>query len=160
MAFICSDSSSQEVLSELRALSRKLNKGKQHSKKPKECSTKAAEPAKREEPAEEEEEPLLVQRPERAQTMEEIEKLGHEESLQSKVRPSPVSEKKGSPAKQPAGPKEKTKKEQMIDLQNLLTTKSPSVKSVAVPTMVEGMVSKARGSSHCGEIGTGPKVSP
>lgn len=160
MAFICSDSSSQEVLSELRALSRKLNKGKQHSKKKsKECSTKAAEPAEREEPAEEEEEPLLVQRPERAQTMEEIEKLGHEESLQSKARPSPMSEK-GSPAKQPAGPKEKTKKEQMIDLQNLLTTKSPSVKSVAVPTMVEGMVSKARGLSHCGEIGTGPKVSP
>lgn len=135
------DSSDQEVLSELRALSQKLNKGKQQSKKkPKECSSKAAEPAEREEPAEEEEEPLLVQRPERAQTMEEIEKLGHEESLQSKAHPSPVSKKKkGSPAKQPAGPKEKTKKEQMIDLQKLLTTKSPSVKSVAVPTMVEGM---------------------
>ena len=37
----------------------------------------------------------------------------------------------------------------MIDLQNLLTTKSPSMKSLAVPT-TEELVSRARVVGHCG----------
>ncbi|XP_004606476.2 U3 small nucleolar RNA-associated protein 14 homolog A [Sorex araneus] len=139
------DSSSQEVLSELKALSEKLNKGKRRSKKPKESSEETAVVAQRQEPAEEEEEePLLMQRPERVQTVEEIEKLSQEGAVQSKGHPGPpgpVSEgqqRKKSPKTQPEAPK-KTGKEQMIDLQKLLTTKSPSVKSLAVPTTVEEM---------------------
>lgn len=137
------DSSSQEVLSELRALSEKIGKGKRRSKKPKGSSEETAVVAKRQAPAEEEEEePLLLQRPERAQTVEELEKLNQEGAVQSSGHPRAVSEgqqRKTSPRKQPGAPKEKTRKEQMIDLHNLLTTKSPSVKSLAVPTTVEEM---------------------
>ncbi|XP_055963701.1 U3 small nucleolar RNA-associated protein 14 homolog A [Sorex fumeus] len=136
------DSSSQEVLSELKALSKKLNKGKQHAKKPKESSEETVVVAQSQAPAEEEEEEaLLLQRPERAQTVEEIEKLSQEGAVQSREHPGPMSEgqqRKKSPRTQPEAPK-KTGKEQMIDLQKLLTTKSPSVKSLAVPTTVKEM---------------------
>ncbi|XP_037678056.1 U3 small nucleolar RNA-associated protein 14 homolog A [Choloepus didactylus] len=132
------DSSSQEVLSELRALSQKLNKENHQSKKPKVSSAGTARLVQREEPVQEEEEPLLLQRPERVQTLEELEELDEEGCFQNKELPRPVLE--GQPLKriasnQPDAPKEK-KKEQMIDLQNLLTTKSPSVKSLAVPTTI------------------------
>lgn len=43
----------------------------------------------------------------------------------------------------------------MIDLQNLLTTKSPSVKSLAVPTTVQELVSRARGCGGRGGIRAG-----
>ncbi|XP_004696062.2 PREDICTED: U3 small nucleolar RNA-associated protein 14 homolog A [Condylura cristata] len=134
------DSSSQEVLSEIRALSQKLNKENHQSGKPTVTSVGTAPPAQSLEPAEEEEEPLLVQRPERAQTLEELEELGKEGCFQNEGPPRPVSEGQHlgrNRGDQPGAPKEKKKKEQMIDLQNLLTTKSPSVKSLAVPTTVE-----------------------
>ncbi|XP_048192159.1 U3 small nucleolar RNA-associated protein 14 homolog A isoform X2 [Perognathus longimembris pacificus] len=136
------DSNCQEVLSELRVLSQKLKKNHQ-SQKQKENSVVATLQAQREEPApeEEEEEPLLLQKPDRVQTMEELEQLGKEEPSQTKALSRPVLEreqiKKTPHNHQHDAPKEKKKKEQMIDLQNLLTTKSPSVKSLAVPTAVE-----------------------
>ncbi|XP_077920503.1 U3 small nucleolar RNA-associated protein 14 homolog A isoform X1 [Halichoerus grypus] len=134
------DSSSQEVLSELRALSQKLNKESQQSGKQNVSSMRTVLAVQREEPTEAEEEPLLLQRPERAHTMEELEELGKEGCFQNKEVPRPVGEGQQSernPDNQPGAPKEKKRKEQMIDLQNLLTTKSPSVKSLAVPMTVE-----------------------
>ncbi|XP_004465720.1 U3 small nucleolar RNA-associated protein 14 homolog A [Dasypus novemcinctus] len=140
------DSSSQEVLSELRALSQKLNKENHQSRKPKGSSAGTVRLVQREEPVQEEsEEPLLLQRPERVHTQEELEELDKEGCFQSKELPRPVLE--GQPLEritnyQPGAPKEKKKKEQMIDLKNLLTTKSPSVKSLAVPTTIEEMEDK------------------
>ncbi|XP_054432983.1 U3 small nucleolar RNA-associated protein 14 homolog A [Pteronotus mesoamericanus] len=134
------DASSQEVLSELRALSQKLNKDKHQSRKQKVSSARMVLPVQREDPAQEEEEPLLLQRPERAETLEELEELGKEGCLQNKELPTSALERQQlerNPDNQPGAPKEKKRKEQMIDLQNILTTKSPSVKSLAVPTTIE-----------------------
>ncbi|XP_050633410.1 U3 small nucleolar RNA-associated protein 14 homolog A isoform X2 [Macaca thibetana thibetana] len=134
------DSSSQEVLSELRVLSQKLKENDQ-SRKQKASSEGTIPQVQREEPATEEEEPLLLQRPERVQTLEELEELGKEECFQNKELSRPVLEGQQSertPNNRPDAPKKK-KKEQMIDLQNLLTTQSPSVKSLAVPTIEELM---------------------
>uniref|UniRef100_A0A8C8XR67 U3 small nucleolar RNA-associated protein 14 homolog A n=1 Tax=Panthera leo TaxID=9689 RepID=A0A8C8XR67_PANLE len=133
------DSSSQEVLSELRALSQKLNKENQSGKQ-KVSSARTVRAVQREDPTEEEEEPLLLQRPERAQTVEDLEELGKEGCFQNKEVPRSVLEGQQlerNPNNHPGAPKEKKKKEQMIDLQNLLTTKSPSVKSLAVPMTIE-----------------------
>ncbi|XP_027978529.1 U3 small nucleolar RNA-associated protein 14 homolog A [Eumetopias jubatus] len=134
------DSSSQEVLSELRALSQKLSQENQQSGKQNVSSARTVLAVQREEPTEAEEEPLLLQRPERAHTVEELEELGKEGCFQNKEVPRPVGEGQQlerNPDNQPGAPKEKKRKEQMIDLQNLLTTKSPSVKSLAVPMTVE-----------------------
>ncbi|XP_037367860.1 U3 small nucleolar RNA-associated protein 14 homolog A isoform X2 [Talpa occidentalis] len=136
------DSSSQEVLSEIRALSQRLNKENHQSRKQKMTSVATIPPVQSVEPAEEEEEPLLMQRPERAQTLEELEELGREGHFQNEGLPRPVLEGQQlerNPNGQPGAPKEKKRKEQMIDLQNLLTTKSPSVKSLAVPTTIEDL---------------------
>ncbi|XP_055122826.1 U3 small nucleolar RNA-associated protein 14 homolog A isoform X2 [Symphalangus syndactylus] len=133
------DSGSQEVLSELKALSQKLKENHQ-SRKQKASSEGTIPQVQRDEPAPEEEEPLLLQRPERVQTLEELEELGKEECFQNKELPRPVLEGQQSertPNNRPDAPKEKKKKEQMIDLRNLLTTQSPSVKSLAVPTIEE-----------------------
>uniref|UniRef100_U3D879 U3 small nucleolar RNA-associated protein 14 homolog A isoform 1 n=1 Tax=Callithrix jacchus TaxID=9483 RepID=U3D879_CALJA len=133
------DSSSQEVLSELRALTQKLKKNRQ-SRKQKASSEGTVPQVQREEPAPEEEESLLLERPERVQTsLEEVEKLGKEDCFQNKGLPRHVLEGQQSektPNNWPDAPKEK-KKEQMIDLQNLLTTQSPSMRSLAVPTTIE-----------------------
>uniref|UniRef100_A0A2K5DEX5 UTP14C small subunit processome component n=1 Tax=Aotus nancymaae TaxID=37293 RepID=A0A2K5DEX5_AOTNA len=127
------DSSSQEVLSELKALSQKLKENHQ-SRKQKASSEGTVPQVQREEPAPEEEESLLLQRPERVQMLEELEK---EEWFQNKELSRPVLEghwSEKTPNNHPDAPKKK-KKEQMIDLQNLLTTQSLSVKSLAVPTV-------------------------
>ncbi|XP_008570607.1 PREDICTED: U3 small nucleolar RNA-associated protein 14 homolog A isoform X1 [Galeopterus variegatus] len=139
------DSSSQEVLSELRALSQKLNKKNHQFRKQKVSSAEAVVQVQREQSATEEEDPLLLQRPERVQTLEELEELGKEGCFQNKELPRPVLEGQCSernPNNRPDASKEKKKKEQMIDLQNLLTTKPPSVKSLAVPTTIEELEDK------------------
>ncbi|XP_005673956.1 U3 small nucleolar RNA-associated protein 14 homolog A isoform X2 [Sus scrofa] len=137
------DSSSQEVLSELRALAQRLNKENRRSGRQEVSAARKGTvlQVQREEPAEEEEEPLLLQRPERAQTLDELEELGREGCLQNEELPRAAVEGQQLETNPNnhlgATPKEKKRKEQMIDLQNLLTTKSPSVKSLAVPTTVE-----------------------
>ncbi|EPQ11762.1 U3 small nucleolar RNA-associated protein 14 like protein A [Myotis brandtii] len=131
------DSSTQEVLSELRALSQKLNKDSHQCRKQNVGSARTVLSVQREEPAGEEEEPPLMQRPERAQTLEELEELSKEGCFQNEELPRPALEgQQLERNNQPSAPKKKTK-EQMIDLQNILTTKSPSVKSLAVPTTEE-----------------------
>uniref|UniRef100_A0A8B9XRD0 U3 small nucleolar RNA-associated protein 14 homolog A n=1 Tax=Bos mutus grunniens TaxID=30521 RepID=A0A8B9XRD0_BOSMU len=117
---VTKDPSSQEVLSELRALSQKLITENHQSGKQELSSARTAQ---REEPAREEEEPMLLQRPKRAQTLDELEELGREGCVENKELPRTAVEG--------------LQKEQMIDLQNLLTTKSSSVKSLAVPTTVQ-----------------------
>ncbi|XP_036299373.1 U3 small nucleolar RNA-associated protein 14 homolog A isoform X1 [Pipistrellus kuhlii] len=131
------DSSTQEVLSELRALSQKLNKDNRQRRKQDVGSVRTVLSVPREGPAAEEEEPQLLQRPERAQTLEELEELSKEGCFQNEEFPRPASEGQQLESNnQPSAPKKKMK-EQMIDLQNILTTKSPSVKSLAVPTIEE-----------------------
>nr|XP_012609185.1 U3 small nucleolar RNA-associated protein 14 homolog A-like isoform X1 [Microcebus murinus] len=138
------DSISQEVLFELRTLSQKLKENHQSGKQ-KASSVGTVPQVQREEPVPEEEESLLLQRPERVQTLEELKELEKEECFQNKELPSPILEGhwlKKNPNNQTDAPKKK-KKEQMIDLQNLLTTKSPSVKSLAVPTTIEELEDEA-----------------
>ncbi|XP_023574651.1 U3 small nucleolar RNA-associated protein 14 homolog A isoform X2 [Octodon degus] len=134
------DSSTKEVLAELKALTQKLNQKNCQSQKPKVSSVRTTCQVQKQECALEEEEPLLLQRPERAQTLEDLEELGHEEYSETKEIPGLVLEgnqTERAPNNHTDTPKGKKKKEQMIDLQNLLSTKSPSVKSLAVPTSVE-----------------------
>uniref|UniRef100_A0A8C6FJ81 U3 small nucleolar RNA-associated protein 14 homolog A n=1 Tax=Moschus moschiferus TaxID=68415 RepID=A0A8C6FJ81_MOSMO len=134
---VTKDPSSQEVLSELRALSQKLI-AENHQSGKQELSS--ARTAQREEPAREEEEPMLLQRPERARTLDELEELGREGCVENKELPRTAVEGlqlEKNLSNHIGAPKEKKRKEQMIDLQNLLTTKSPSVKSLAVPTTVQ-----------------------
>ncbi|XP_006204061.1 U3 small nucleolar RNA-associated protein 14 homolog A isoform X1 [Vicugna pacos] len=134
------DSSSQAILSELRVLSQKLKKENRQSRKQEVSSVKTVLAVQREKPAQEEEEPLLLQRPERAQTLDKLEELSKEGCFQNKELPRAAAEGQcleRNPDNHLGAPKEKKKKEQMIDLQNLLNTKSPSVKSLAVPTTIE-----------------------
>lgn len=141
------------MLSELRTLSQKHNK-KHQSRKQKVSSVKVVMLVQREGPAEEEDDPLLLQRPERAKTLEKLEELGKEGYFQNKELPRPALKEQQlerNPDNQPGAPKEKKRKEQMIDLQNILTTKSPSVKSLVVPTTIEVLVSRAKVMGHCGK---------
>lgn len=129
----------------MRILSQKLNKENHQSREQKVNSVVTTVPIQRKEPALEEESPLLLQRPERVQTLKELEELSKEECSQNKELPKPMLEgdqMERNPHNQP-GSSEKKKKEQMIDLKNVLTTKSPSVKSLAFPT-IEESVSRAR----------------
>ncbi|XP_053436036.1 U3 small nucleolar RNA-associated protein 14 homolog A [Nycticebus coucang] len=138
------DSSSQEVLFELRTLSLKCRK-KHQSRKQNTSLLGTVPQVQREEPVPEDEEPQLFQRPERVQTLEKLEELEKEGCFQNQELPRPVLEGQQLERNlntQPGGPKKK-KEEQMIDLQNLLTTKSPSMKSLAVPTTIEESEDKA-----------------
>lgn len=130
------DSATKEVLSELKALSQKLSKDNHLSKKPKESPAKTVLLVQEEEPAPEEEEPLLLQRPERVQSLEELEELGKEDCLPNKEPPGAAVEGE-QVRRKPQEELKGKKKEQMISLQKLLTTRTPSVTSVAVPTTVE-----------------------
>ncbi|XP_021518202.1 U3 small nucleolar RNA-associated protein 14 homolog A [Meriones unguiculatus] len=132
-------STSQEVLSELRALSKKLKKENHLSKEQKESSAKSVPLVQEEEPAPEEEEPLLLQRPKKVQTVEELEALGEEDCLPNKEFPRPTVEGEQMRKNPQSQPKGKSKKEQMISLQQLLTTRTPSATSLAVPTTVEAL---------------------
>ncbi|XP_066214714.1 EF-hand calcium-binding domain-containing protein 6 isoform X1 [Saccopteryx leptura] len=126
-------SRSQEVLSKLRARCPKLNKDNHQSTKQKVSSARTVLPVQGEGPAGEEEEPLLLQ------ALEELEELdkGH---FQNKVLPRPALEGqqlRGKPAGQPGVPKGKERKEWGVDLQNIIATRAPSGKALAVPTLVE-----------------------
>ncbi|XP_052026761.1 U3 small nucleolar RNA-associated protein 14 homolog A [Apodemus sylvaticus] len=131
------DSTSQEVLSELRALSKKLSKENHLSEKQKESPAKTLSLVQEEEPVPEEDEPLLLQRPERVRTLEDLEELGKEDCLPNKDLPRPSGEGEQMRRNPQTQTKGKNKKEQMISLQNLLTTRTPPVTSLALPTTVE-----------------------
>nr|XP_013004022.1 U3 small nucleolar RNA-associated protein 14 homolog A-like [Cavia porcellus]XP_013004023.1 U3 small nucleolar RNA-associated protein 14 homolog A-like [Cavia porcellus] len=131
------DSSTQDILAKLKALNQKLEN--RHSSKQTVSPAGTVLQVQREECIPEEEESLLLQRPERVQILEELEGLGKEEYFQNKELPRPLlkwKQMKRNPNNQTDSPKGK-KKEQMIDLQNLLTTEPPSVKSLAIPTAIE-----------------------
>ncbi|XP_031228636.1 U3 small nucleolar RNA-associated protein 14 homolog A [Mastomys coucha] len=114
------DSTSQEVLSELRALSKKLSKGNHLSKKQKESPANTVGLLQEEESAPEKDEPLLLQRPERVRTLEDLEELGKEDCLLNKDLPRPSVEGEQMRKHSQNQTKGKNKKEQMISLQNLL----------------------------------------
>ena len=123
----------------MRALSQKLITENHQSGKQELSSARTAQ---REEPAREEEEPMLLQRPERARTLDELEELGREGCVENKELPRTAVEGlqlEKNLSNHIGAPKEKKRKEQMIDLQNLLTTKSPSVKSLVVPMTVQAL---------------------
>ncbi|MXQ88682.1 hypothetical protein E5288_WYG003400 [Bos mutus] len=134
---VTKDPSSHELLSELRALSQQLITENHQSGKQELSSARTAQ---REEPAREEEEPMLLQRPKRARTLDELEELGREGCVENKELPRTAVEGlqlEKNLSTHIGAPKEKKRKEQMTDLQNLLTTKSPSVKSLVVPMTVQ-----------------------
>ena len=81
---VTKDPSSQEVLSELRAPSQKLITENHQSGKQELSSVRTAQ---REESAREEEEPMLLQRPKRARTLDELEELGREGCVENKKLP-------------------------------------------------------------------------
>ncbi|EHB07182.1 U3 small nucleolar RNA-associated protein 14-like protein A [Heterocephalus glaber] len=133
------DSSNQGILSKLRALNQKLNKENHHSKKQTVSQAGTILQGQREECASEKEQYLLLQRPERVQILEELEDLGKEGHFQNKELPRPLlkwDKMKRNLNNQTDAPKGQ-KKEQVIDLQNFLITKSPSMKSLAIPTAIE-----------------------
>ena len=121
----------------MRALCQKLSTENHQSGKQELSSARTAQ---REEPAREEEEPMLLQRPKRARTLDELEELGREGCVENEELPRTAVEGlqlEKNLSNHIGAPKEKKRKEQMIDLQNLLTTKSPSVKSLVVPMTVQ-----------------------
>ncbi|XP_052605942.1 U3 small nucleolar RNA-associated protein 14 homolog B-like [Peromyscus californicus insignis] len=131
------DSDSQEVLSESRVLLQKLHKENHQSEQQKGSSVGTVLQTQREELAPEES-PML-QRLERAHVLEEQGELSKEGHYPKKGLPRPMVKGEGKERNPPSIPdasRKKRKKEPMIDLQNLLTTR-PSVKSLAVPTVEE-----------------------
>uniref|UniRef100_A0A8C2YJH9 U3 small nucleolar RNA-associated protein 14 homolog A-like n=1 Tax=Chinchilla lanigera TaxID=34839 RepID=A0A8C2YJH9_CHILA len=123
------DSSSQDILQKL--------KENHHSSKQTVNRAGTVLQVQKEECVLEEEESLLCQRAERVQILVELDE-GKEEHFQNEELPRPLlkwEQMKRNPNNQTDVPKEK-KKEQVIDLQNLLT-KSPFMKSLAIPTAVE-----------------------
>lgn len=66
------------------------------------------------------------------------------DSLSNKEHPTPSEEGEQVRRNPQNHSKGKNKKEQMISLQNLLTTRTPSVTSLALPTTVEELVSKSQ----------------
>ncbi|XP_034353257.1 U3 small nucleolar RNA-associated protein 14 homolog B [Arvicanthis niloticus] len=131
------DSNSQEVLSESRILLQKLNKENHQSENQKVSSLDTVLHIQEEDLASEKF--LVLQRLERAHALEqqgELGKGGHPKRGISRPVLKGVWREVNPPTKHDT-PGGKKKKEQMIDLQNLLTTPSPSVKSLAVPTVQE-----------------------
>ncbi|XP_007943143.1 U3 small nucleolar RNA-associated protein 14 homolog A-like [Orycteropus afer afer] len=126
------DPSSQEVLSELRALSLQLGKESHRLRKQRVDSVGAVLLVQ------DEKEPLLLQRPEGVRPLEELEALGLRGCLQNTGPPRCVfrgQQTERNPDTQPDAPRKK-KRVRMIDLQDLLTTHSPG-KSMAGPTVIE-----------------------
>ncbi|XP_054438550.1 U3 small nucleolar RNA-associated protein 14 homolog A-like [Pteronotus mesoamericanus] len=134
------DSSSQEVLSESRAPSQKLSVDHHPSRKQNMGPVKTVLPVQREGPPGEEEEPWLLQRPERAGALEEPEERDEGGCFQDKELPRPALPRQQlgrKPDGRPGAPKGKERKELMIDLQSILTTRSASAKSLAVLMTME-----------------------
>ncbi|XP_036614491.1 U3 small nucleolar RNA-associated protein 14 homolog A-like [Trichosurus vulpecula] len=130
------------VLAELRALSEKIRKKSRQDRKQSERSATTApkEPVQGERLAQYEEELLPRKKPERVQTLEEIDTPGMEECaqeqglLKSLVGGQP-QQSLGSPAEQRRSPK--SKKEVVIALQANLTVKSHKASALSLPTVVE-----------------------
>lgn len=130
------DSNGPDV-SEPRVLFQKLHKENHQSEKQKGNSEGTVLQVQREELAPEES--LVFQRLERAHVLEEQGELGKEGPYQKRGLPRPMLKgewKERNPHSIADSSRRKKKKEQMIDLQNLLTARSP-VKSWAVPTVEE-----------------------
>ncbi|XP_032757327.1 U3 small nucleolar RNA-associated protein 14 homolog B [Rattus rattus] len=132
------DSNSQEVFSESRILLQKLNKENHQSEDQEVSSVETVLHIQREDLASEKF--LVLQRLERAHVLEQRGELGKEEHYPKKELSGPVLKgvwKEMNPPTHPDASGGKKKKEQMINLQTLLTTPSPPVKSLAVPTVQE-----------------------
>ncbi|XP_052049057.1 U3 small nucleolar RNA-associated protein 14 homolog B-like [Apodemus sylvaticus] len=129
------DSNNQEVLSESRV--EKLSKESHQSENQKVGSEETVLHIHREAVASEKF--LVLQRLERAHVLEQG-KLGKEEHYPKKGLSRPLLKGEWKEMNPPANLNasgRKKKKEQMLDLQTLLTIPSPSVKSLAVPTVQE-----------------------
>ncbi|KAL6039746.1 hypothetical protein STEG23_009692 [Scotinomys teguina] len=130
-------SNSQEVLSESRALLQKLHKDNHQSERQKESPMGTVPQTQREELAPEQS--LVLGRLERVHVPEEQGELSREGHCQKDGLPRPIFKgewKERNPRTTPDASRRKRKKDQMIDLQNLLTARPP-VKSLAVPTVEE-----------------------
>ncbi|XP_020825496.1 U3 small nucleolar RNA-associated protein 14 homolog A isoform X2 [Phascolarctos cinereus] len=132
----------KEVLAELRTLSKHINKkakkvrqvGKQH--------VSPAPAAPKEPSVQREEQSLLDERPERVQTMEDIESLGMEEVSQEQKQLRPGAERRRQRRQQHNHPEQrsppKVKQEPMIDLHTIITVKTHKANSsLSFPTIVD-----------------------
>ncbi|XP_050016985.1 U3 small nucleolar RNA-associated protein 14 homolog B-like [Alexandromys fortis] len=129
----------QEEVSESRELLQKLHKENDQFEQQKVSSVGTVLQNQREELAQEES--LVPQRLERTHVLEEQGELGKEGHCQKRGLPRPTlkgewKERNPHSILDVSRKEKKKKKDQMIDLQKLLTTRSP-VKSLAVPTVVE-----------------------
>ncbi|XP_031223985.1 U3 small nucleolar RNA-associated protein 14 homolog B isoform X2 [Mastomys coucha] len=130
------DSNSQEVLSESRV--QKLNKESHQPESQKMSSEEAVLHIQREDPASEKF--LVPQRLKRAHVLEQQGELSKGGYYPKRGLSRPLLKGEWKKMKLPTNPDAsggKKKKEQMIDVQNLLTIPSHSVKSLAVPTVQE-----------------------
>lgn len=126
------NSSSQELLFELRKLTQKFNKENHPSRKPEESPLGTVLHVERGKPAPEAN-PLWLQRPTR------VAHLGQEQHFQNKEHPRPMLETQRSERNPDVQPDicEGRQMRQLPDLQDLLTAGSPPGKSLAVSISVE-----------------------
>ncbi|XP_036884394.1 U3 small nucleolar RNA-associated protein 14 homolog A-like [Sturnira hondurensis] len=132
------DSNSQEASSESRALSPKFSKDKHLCRKQTVTLVRAVLPVQREGPVGEEEKPLWLPGPGGAEALEEPEERDREGPFRNKEPPGPVLERRQLERQQdgqPGAPEKERKR--MIDLRSILTSRSPSTESLAVPTTIE-----------------------
>ncbi|XP_027696800.1 U3 small nucleolar RNA-associated protein 14 homolog A-like [Vombatus ursinus] len=130
------------ILAELRVLSAKIKKKARQDRKQSERSATTApkEPVQGVSLAQDEEEPLTRKKPERVQTLEEVETLGmgegaQEQELLKSLAGGRPQQSLGSPAEQRRSPK--IEKEVVTDLQANLTVKSHKASALSLPTVVE-----------------------
>ncbi|XP_036596144.1 U3 small nucleolar RNA-associated protein 14 homolog A isoform X2 [Trichosurus vulpecula] len=128
----------KEVLAELRTLSKHINQKARKMKQDGEQGVSSA-PAPPSEPSiQREEQSLLDERPERVQTMEDLEILGMGEVSQGEkqLRPGVERQQQRSQTEQRSPPE--MKQEPMIDLHSIITVKTHKANtSLSVPTIVD-----------------------
>ncbi|XP_068930154.1 U3 small nucleolar RNA-associated protein 14 homolog A isoform X2 [Petaurus breviceps papuanus] len=128
----------EEVLAELRTLSKHINEKDEKMKQEEEEHVSSA-PASPSKPSiQREEQSLLDERPERVQTMEALEMLGMEEVSQEQKQLGPGVERQQQSSQTEQRSPPKVQQEPMIDLHTIITVKTHKANpSLSVPTIVD-----------------------
>ncbi|XP_074055606.1 U3 small nucleolar RNA-associated protein 14 homolog A [Macrotis lagotis] len=129
----------EEVLAELRTLSKQINQKAKKMRDDGEQSVSSTPAASNEPSVQREEQSLIDERLERLQTMEDLETLSMEEVNQEQKLPRPGVERQQQPSsqsKQKSPPK--MERETMIDLHTIIGVKAHKASSsLSVPTIVD-----------------------
>ncbi|XP_007659906.2 U3 small nucleolar RNA-associated protein 14 homolog A isoform X2 [Ornithorhynchus anatinus] len=128
----------KEVLAHLKVFSQKI--GSQQAKVAKKQQAPAPQAvAAPEETVQCEEGPLLDERLDRVQRLEDMDRLGSEERVEEEplLRPPPGEGGQGQGPRPPAGVQPPGKKQKIISLKAMLAVKSQPVESLAAPIMVQ-----------------------